>query len=56
MVLLNDETKRSVKEPSVRNSTATGRVRLESELFAGRYRPGQSVQLREIATMSRRNG
>ena len=51
MVLLNDETKRSVTKASVNgNSTAMGRARLERELFAGRYRPGQSVQLREIAT------
>jgi serine phosphatase RsbU (regulator of sigma subunit) len=51
MVLLNDETKRSVTKAGVNgNSTVMGRARLERELFAGRYRPGQSVQLREIAT------
>ena len=51
MVLLNDGTKNSGTKASVNgNSAGLGRARLERELFAGRYRPGQSVQLREIAT------
>src|SRR5260370_16314787 len=51
MVLLNDGTKKSVTKASADgNSIGLGRTRLERELFAGRYRPGQSVQLREIAT------
>jgi serine phosphatase RsbU (regulator of sigma subunit) len=50
MVLLNDATKKSAaKFSSNGNSTGLGRARLERDLFAGRYRPGQSVQLREIA-------
>jgi serine phosphatase RsbU (regulator of sigma subunit) len=51
MVLLNDGMKKSVTKTSADgNSIGLGRTRLERELFAGRYRPGQSVQLREIAT------
>ena len=50
MVFLNDATKKSAAKVSVDgNSTGSRRARLERELFAGRYRPGQSVQLREIA-------
>lgn len=50
MVLLNDRERRAIAEVTreVRPNGLT-RARLAREIFSGRYQPGQSVQLREVA-------
>jgi serine phosphatase RsbU (regulator of sigma subunit) len=51
MVLLNRETRKSVSMASANGDlNEVGRVRLTKELFCGRYRPGQRVRLKDIAT------
>jgi serine phosphatase RsbU (regulator of sigma subunit) len=50
MVLPNDgQRKRIVEVGRSGQLIASGRSRLAREIFSGRYQPGQSVQLREIA-------
>jgi serine phosphatase RsbU (regulator of sigma subunit) len=50
MVLLNRETRPSVSMTGANGYlNEAGRVRLTTELFCGRYRPGQRVSLRDIA-------
>jgi serine phosphatase RsbU (regulator of sigma subunit) len=50
MVLPNDgQRKRIVEVGRSGQPIASGRSRLAGEIFSGRYQPGQSVQLREIA-------
>src|SRR5215472_357316 len=50
MVLLNEgETKTIVRVAGTSYLPGLGRARLARELFRGRFRPRQSVQLREIA-------
>jgi serine phosphatase RsbU (regulator of sigma subunit)/DNA-binding FadR family transcriptional regulator len=50
MVLLNDRERKAIAGGAreVRPNGLT-RARLAREIFSGRYRPGQSVQLREVA-------
>lgn len=50
MVLANDGQRKSFMEVGRTGQLiASGRARLAREIFTGRYQPGQSVQLREIA-------
>jgi DNA-binding GntR family transcriptional regulator/AraC-like DNA-binding protein len=51
MALLNDGGREAVVDVAVtrRQLPGSGRTRLAAELFNGRFRPRQSVQLREIA-------
>src|SRR5260370_29537935 len=50
MVLPKDgQRKRIVEVDRSIQLIASGRSRLSREIFSGRYQPGQSVQLREIA-------
>ena len=50
MVLLNDRGKKAAAGvPRAGAQTGLGRARLARELFSGRYRPGQSLQLDKIA-------
>ena len=50
MVLPNDGQRKTIVEVGRSGQLiASGRSRLAREIFSGRYQPGQSVQLREIA-------
>jgi serine phosphatase RsbU (regulator of sigma subunit)/DNA-binding GntR family transcriptional regulator len=50
MVLLNDGDRKTLGDmPPNAQSTGFGRTRLARELFSGRYRPGQSLQIDKIA-------
>ena len=49
MTSLNDQTEPDVRVGQDGHPTGTGRRRLSGDFFAGRYRPGQSVKLSEIA-------
>jgi serine phosphatase RsbU (regulator of sigma subunit)/DNA-binding GntR family transcriptional regulator len=50
MVLLNDGERKAIAgEPRTGPENGLGRTRLARELFSGRYRPGQSLQLDKIA-------
>ena len=50
MLLPNDgQRKRIVEVGRIGQLIASGRARLAREVVSGRYQPGQSVQLREIA-------